>query len=48
MMCQILGPFLFLVYIYDQADGLSSKAKLFADDVSLFSVTHNVGTAKIK
>ena len=48
MMCQILGPFLFLVYINDQADGLSSNAKLFANDVSLFSVIHDVDTAKIK
>ena len=32
----ILGPPLFLVYINDVADGLSSSAKLFADDISLF------------
>ena len=40
----ILGPLLFLVYINDLADGLSSNAKLFADDASLFSVIHNVDT----
>ena len=34
----ILGPLLFLVYINNLADGLSSNAKLFADDTSLFSV----------
>ena len=28
----------------DLADGLSSNAKLFADDTSLFSVVHNVVT----
>ena len=40
----ILGPLLFLVYINDLADGLSSNAKLFADDASLFSVIHDVDT----
>ena len=34
----ILGPLLFLIYISDLSDGLSSKCKLFADDTSLFSV----------
>ena len=32
----------FLVYITDLVDGLSSNARLFADDISLFSVTHDV------
>ena len=32
------GPLLFLIYISDLSDGLSSKCKLFADDTSLFSV----------
>ena len=41
----ILGPILFLVYINDLADGLSSNAKLFADDTSLFSVIQDVGTS---
>ena len=41
----ILGPLLFLVYINDLADDLSSNAKLFADDTSLFSVVHNVDTS---
>ena len=40
----ILGPVLFLIYINDLADGLSSNAKLFADDISLFSVVHNANT----
>ena len=39
-----LGPLLFLIYINDLADGLSSNAKLFADDTSLFSVVHNANT----
>ena len=39
----VLGPLLFLVYINDLVDGLSSNAKLFADDTfSLFSVIHDV------
>ena len=41
----ILGPLLFLVYINDLADGLSSNAKLFADNTSLFSVINDVGTS---
>ena len=38
----ILGPLLLLIYINDLADGLSSNAKLFADDSSLFSVIRDV------
>ena len=37
----ILGPLLFLIYIKDLADGLSSNTKLFADDTSLLSVIHD-------
>ena len=37
----ILGPFLFLIYINDLSGELSSKARLFADDTSLFCVTHD-------
>ena len=40
----ILGPLFFLIYINDLADDLSSNAKLFADDTSLFSVIHNANT----
>ena len=39
------GSLLFLVYINDLADGLSSNAKLFADDTSLFSVIHDLDTS---
>ena len=33
----VLGPLLFLVYINDLIDGISSNIKLFADDSSLFT-----------
>ena len=33
-----------MIYINDLADGLSSNAKLFADDTSLFSAVHNANT----
>ena len=37
----ILGPLLFLIYINDLANGLSSNTKLFTDDTSLFSIIHD-------
>ena len=53
MVCPFLGPmlmqeFLFLNYINDLSDGLSSNAKLFADDTSLFSVVHNMNASAIE
>ena len=44
----ILGPLLFLIYINDLSDGLSSNAKLFADDISLFSVVPDINTSAIE
>ena len=44
----ILGPLIFVVYINNLADGLSSNAKLFADDTSLFLVIHSVDTSAKK
>ena len=40
----ILGPSIFLIYINDLSDNLTSNVKLFADDTSLFSVAHDVNT----
>ena len=41
----ILGPLLLLIYINNLSGDLSSQAKLFADDTSLFSVTHDITTS---
>ena len=37
----ILGSIFFLIYINDLSDNLKSTIKLFADDVSLFSIVHD-------
>ena len=44
----ILGSLLFLIYINDLSEGLSSNTKLFADDTSLFSVIHNSNTSALE
>ena len=38
----ILGPLLFFIYINDVSEGLTTNARLFEDDVSLFSVVDNM------
>ena len=37
----VLGPLFVLVYINDLVDDLSSDAKLFADDTSLFTIVYD-------
>ena len=44
----ILGLLLLLIYINDLSEGLSSSAKLFSDDASLFSVAHDINTSAIE
>ena len=41
----VLGPLFFLVYINDLVDDLSSDAKLFADNTSLFTIVHDENVA---
>ena len=41
----MLGPLFFLVYINDLVDDLSSDAKLFADDTSLFTIVYDENIA---
>ena len=38
----VLGPLLFLIYINDLPDGITSMCKIFADDASLFSKVFDV------
>ena len=41
----IPGPLLFLIYIIDLSDDLSTTAKFFADDTFIFSKVQNVNTS---
>ena len=41
----VLGPLLFLIYINNLADNISSEATLFADDISLFTIVYDVDIA---
>ena len=43
-----ISPLFFLIYINDSVDNVSSEAKLFADDTSLFTVVYDVDIAADK
>ena len=42
----ILRPLLFLIYIHDLNNNLSSSIKFFADNTSLFSVVNDVNLSE--
>ena len=46
--CQgsILGPLFFLIHINDLSHNLSSTAKIFVDDTSIFSIVHDIDSSK--
>ena len=44
----ILGLLLFLIYINNLSEGLSSNAKILADDTSLFSVIYDSNTSALE
>ena len=44
----VRAPLLFLIYINDLVDNISSEAKLFADDNLLFTVVYEVDIAADK
>ena len=44
----VLGPLLFLVYINDLTDNISSDIRLFADDSSLFTCVKGVSQTHVK
>ena len=41
----ILDPLLFLIYINELTEGLTTNVKLLTDDTSLFSVVHDTQTS---
>ena len=41
----IMGPLRFLIYINDLPEGLITNAKLFVDDMSLFSVVRDIAAS---
>ena len=44
----VLGHLLLLVYINDLSKNLSSTAKHFADDNSIFSVVHDISLSSLQ
>ena len=43
----IFGTFLLFIYVNDLSDGLINECKQCRDDISLFSVVHEVNTSEI-
>ena len=43
-----MGPLSFLIYINDIVNNLSSNARLFADDTSLYVLVNNPNEAAVK
>ena len=41
----VLGPSLFLVYMYDLPEGISSQVRLFADDTALYLKGKEISSA---
>ena len=41
----ILGPFLFLIYINDLSDNLTSNSNFFTNETSIFLVAHDANTS---
>lgn len=44
----VLGPLLYLIFINDLLDGITSICKVFAHDTSLFSKVFDVNEARKK
>ena len=42
----VLGPYLFLIYVNDIVDNISSNIRLFADNTTLFTVIENADSIK--
>ena len=40
-----VGPLFFLIYVNDLSHNLSSTARLFADDTSVFSIVHDIDSS---
>ena len=43
----VLGPLLFLIYVYDIPEGIKSISKIFADDTLLFQMLKQTNFLKV-